>query len=307
MLEKAGPKVSICIPSYNYGHFISQAIDSVLAQTFIDFELIIFDNCSTDNTKEVAKAYVDRDVRISYFCNKTNIGMVGNWNECIKIAQGEYIKILCADDLLTPDCIEKCVQVLEENPAVTLVSSARLLVTRSLEPIKSLSYSSKFEIVDGQVATRRCLLEWNVIGEPTAALFRKACLTCGFNPNYRQAADVEMWFNLLKKGQYAYIPDTLCLLRMHEDQTTKLNTISAAVLYDDLQLAGEYIDNPEYRIPLYLRHRVKFFRSYSLWKSRGIEDKELTKKAIGRFYNLYLFFFLLALKNINKYFSTLCR
>jgi glycosyltransferase involved in cell wall biosynthesis len=77
------PKVSVVIPTYNYAHFLDETIQSVLNQTFLDFELIIVDNNSTDNTEEVVKNYLS-DNRVSFYKNDTNIGLVGNWNKCLE-------------------------------------------------------------------------------------------------------------------------------------------------------------------------------------------------------------------------------
>src|SRR5688572_12302291 len=119
---KANPKVSVLIPTYNYAHFLDETIQSVLDQTFTNFELVIVDNCSTDNTDEVVQKYLT-DTRISFYRNETNIGLVGNWNKCLDYARGEYIKYLCADDKFRPELLEKFVAVMDQNPGVSIMSS----------------------------------------------------------------------------------------------------------------------------------------------------------------------------------------
>ena len=134
------PKISVCIPTYNYGRFISASIESVLAQTFQDFELIIVDNCSTDDTEKIVSHYFSSCLKIKYVCNTENIGMTANWNRCLALSSGEYVKILCADDLLRPDCLQKSVEILDVNRNVELMATARLLVDENLLPGRTLRY-----------------------------------------------------------------------------------------------------------------------------------------------------------------------
>src|SRR6476660_8884800 len=106
-------KVSVCIPVYNGDRFIEAAIESVLDQTFKDFEIIIVDNQSTDNTVSLIKKYTDP--RIKFFQNDSNIGLIPNWNMAMSKASGEYIKILPADDLIYPQCLEWQVAILNND------------------------------------------------------------------------------------------------------------------------------------------------------------------------------------------------
>lgn len=116
------PKISVLIPTYNYGRFLDETIQSVLSQTYTDFELVVVDNCSTDNTIEVVQPYLV-DKRVRFYRNETNIGLVGNWNKCLELAQGEYIKFLCADDKFHPLLLQQFAAVMEQHPQVMLVTS----------------------------------------------------------------------------------------------------------------------------------------------------------------------------------------
>ena len=106
------PFFSICIPSYNLAHLITDAIDSVLAQSYPDFELLIQDDVSTDNIEVVINSY--NDPRILYEKNTDNLGIFGNLNKLCERARGRYIKILCADDMLTKDCLQIIHDVVSE-------------------------------------------------------------------------------------------------------------------------------------------------------------------------------------------------
>src|SRR5687768_14893088 len=95
--NKDSPRVSVLIPTYNYARYLDEAIQSAIRQTFTDFEIIIVDNNSTDNTAEVISKYLT-DPRIRYYRNKSNIGLINNFNRCLELATGQYIKFLLADD-----------------------------------------------------------------------------------------------------------------------------------------------------------------------------------------------------------------
>ena len=134
------PRVSVCIPAYNNAHFLAEAIESVLNQTFEQFELLIIDDCSTDATREIADAYAANDDRIVFHANSVNLGMVANWNACLQQSRGEYIKYLFGDDLLaSPDALLNMVTVLDGDPAVSLVASARNLIDEHSAKVGTVS------------------------------------------------------------------------------------------------------------------------------------------------------------------------
>jgi len=236
------PKASVCIPTYNYGRYIPDAIESVLGQTFSDFELLVVDNCSTDNTRELVENYARKDARVAYFCNEANLGMVGNWNRCLEHACGEYVKILCADDVLARDCLERQVLELEKDPEVVLVSCVRQMTTVDLLPIKELRYGESYAVIDGADAIHRCFDYGNLIGEPTAVLFRRNAAERGFDPAYSQLIDQEMWYYLLRKGKMVFVPETLCLFRQHEQQGTADSIRSLSFVDDEFLLYRRYAD-----------------------------------------------------------------
>ena len=115
--------VSVIMPAYNAGKYIEQAIQCILAQTYTNWELLIADDASTDNTNEIIKRYALKDSRIKCFQNGTNIGYLKTWNKLIKIAEGDFITFLDADDLCTADRINILYNYLEENPDVKIVGS----------------------------------------------------------------------------------------------------------------------------------------------------------------------------------------
>lgn len=109
------PRVSIGLPVYNGEPFLQQALDSLLRQTYTDFELIISDNASTDSTGEICRAYAARDSRIHYYRNAQNIGVDRNFNRTFTLSQGEYFRWAAADDLCAPTLLEQSVEVLDRR------------------------------------------------------------------------------------------------------------------------------------------------------------------------------------------------
>ena len=119
----AEPLVSVCIPTYNRAEFLEETIESVLAQTFTDYEIVISDNCSTDNTEEVVQKYVANGHNIRYQRSDETVVACSNINRSLLLAEGKYIKLLFSDDKLAPACLEKFVDIMEKNPNVSLVTS----------------------------------------------------------------------------------------------------------------------------------------------------------------------------------------
>jgi len=120
MMNNTHPRVSIGMPVYNGAEYIREAIDSILAQTFTNFELIISDNASTDDTEEICRSYVAKDPRISYYRNEQNMGATWNMSRVVELARGEYFKWAHHDDTCAPTFLERCVEVLDREPSVIL-------------------------------------------------------------------------------------------------------------------------------------------------------------------------------------------
>src|SRR5262245_36537007 len=113
-------RVTTGMPVRNGQRFIRQAIDSLLAQTYRHFELIICDNASTDQTEVICREVAERDARIRYFRNQENIGPAGNHNKCFNLSRGEYFRWHAHDDMCAPTYLQRCVEVLDADPGVVI-------------------------------------------------------------------------------------------------------------------------------------------------------------------------------------------
>lgn len=245
----ANPKVSVLIPAYNYAHYLGEAIESVLAQTYGDFEIIVMDNCSEDNTEEVVRSYTEKDARVLYFKNSSNIGMYRNYNQSLLYASGEYIKFLNADDTFEPTLLEKFVNVMESDPSISVVTSYRK------------HFGSKNDILipphKGRIEAREAILSslryGNWIGEPTTVMIRRANLNLGlFDISLLMFADQDMWLRHLRVGDLYVIDEVLSSFRIHEEQgTVHLNSDQGKRAFNALQYA-------EYRRNAILNHRFGY-------------------------------------------------
>ena len=186
------PKVSVCIPAFNAAEYLRQAVESALGQSYRDFEIVIVDNCSTDQTGALVDEMLKKsNGRIRYYKNDRNIGLVGNFNRCLEYAKGAYIKFLCADDLLLIGCLERMVAGLDAYPSVKLASSSRLVIDEHSNELGIRRYKNGDAIVRGNQAITRCLFGGNYIGEPTAVMFRKSDLKGGFREDMPQLSDMD--------------------------------------------------------------------------------------------------------------------
>ena len=239
------PKVSVLVPTYNYARFLPEAIDSVLSQDFADFELVISDDASTDNSAEIIRSYAARDPRIRAHCHAQNLGMAANWNWCLGEARGEYVKYLFGDDrLASPRALGRLAALLDAAPSANLAVSARLILDEQSRAVEIWDELGAAGLHPGREVIVRCLRrDRNLIGEPSAVMFRRSAGLRGFDPAWRQLIDEEMWFHLLAAGDLAYDPEPLCAFRQHGAQQTVVNRDSHVSSEESLVMLARYLDD----------------------------------------------------------------
>ena len=238
------PSVSVLIPSYNYARYLPETIESVLSQNLRDFELVIFDDRSSDFSIEVLERYARRDERIRYRVNERNLGMVENWNACLGAARGKYVKFLHADDKLTRrTALEQMVALLEKHPGASLAACGREIIDESSRRVRTKGFAGRRLNLSGAEAIARSVGSGsNLIGEPSCVLFRRADAGRGFDVSYRQLVDLEMWFHLLRAGGLAFTPACLCAFRRHDSQQSSVNRASGAHADEFSELVAAYAD-----------------------------------------------------------------
>ncbi len=215
MPATAQPKVSIAIPLYNCESHIRETLESVLAQTFRDFELLVIDDHSTDHSAEIVQSL--EDSRIRYILNPKRLGFFGNWNRCLEEMRGTYCKLLPHDDPLEPTCLEKQVNVLDENPEVELVHCARRIIDPKGNVLTLRKQHESEGIKESNASLRRIVRSGtNPIGEPASVMFRQETKDRiqGFSDADMYSIDVEYWSRLLAEGKRYYIDQILCSFRV---------------------------------------------------------------------------------------------
>ncbi len=252
--------VSIVMPTYNYAQYLPEAIDSALAQNFSNFELIICDDASSDNSVEICQQYAKKDERILFVANTTNLGQAENLNYALSLAQGKYIKCLFADDtLMTSDALKRQIDILEHNPDITLVTSARTVINEHSQAVDHWGVlGSKDRSINGQTIKQRCAsTAKNLIGEPSATLFRRSDIDKQFDTHYSQLIDLEMWFHLLEKGNLYYIAEPLCSFRKHAAQISAENRKKGVLYAEQYQLFTQHFSGFFLQTLLFsLLHRI---------------------------------------------------
>lgn len=241
--RSAPPLVSLLIPVYNSGAYISAAIRSALAQDYPELEIIISDDASTDGSAAQIHALVRDDPRVRFVAQPRNLGMVANWNWCLAQARGTYVKFLFGDDVHTsPHSIARLVQLLDAHPLAVIATSARELIDGDSRPVGVWNHLRTPGWHPGQAVVSRCFLSGrNLIGEPSAVLLRRAALDRGFDPALRQLVDLEMWLHLLHRGDLVYTPEALVAFRQHARQQTQVNARHAVGQIESVGLIDRYL------------------------------------------------------------------
>ena len=255
------PFVSICIPTYNGAKYLRECLDSILAQTFTDFEVLLVDDQSSDETLSIVQEYAAKDERIYVKQNEQNLGLVGNWNRCIELAQGEWIKFVFQDDLIAPECLEKMLAVSKPNSSIICCRRNFILENSIPENMKIFfqniftlenlfSQSTEISASDYCEAVLNNI-GYNYVGEPTAVMLRRDVFHKfgTFNPHLVQICDFEYWTRIAVNTGIIYVPDTLATFRVHSNATSAKNhscrqyraqTLDPLILLHDFSLHFHY-------------------------------------------------------------------
>lgn len=213
------PVVSVVTPFHNTAEYLAECIESVLAQSFRDFEYILLDNCSTDDSRAIAERYAATDPRIRIAHNAQLLPQVPNYNRALTLISGHtrYVKVVQADDAIFPRCLEDMVAFADANPSVALVGS--YFHHRGVEPV---DMPHRAVVLPGRDACRKQLLEGVFLfGSPTTLLMR-ADLVRRRVPFYTEGhlhEDTEVCFELLRDHDFGFVPQLLSFMRIDPRST----------------------------------------------------------------------------------------
>ena len=226
------PRVSIGVPVYNGERFLAETLDSVLAQTFGDIEVIISDNASTDRTREICAEYQKRDSRVRYYRNDQNLGSTRNFNRTVDLATGEYFKSASADDLCAPELVSQCVSVLDAQPQVVLCYGRTTLIdehSRSTQP-----YEDRLDLRSPRPTERfrDALTKVRLVNVLQGVMRLRALRQTGLLGGY-VGSDVVLVVELTLYGQFHELPQRLFFRRLHSGAFSSLTSTESRQAFLD--------------------------------------------------------------------------
>jgi glycosyltransferase involved in cell wall biosynthesis len=271
-----GELVSVCLPVYNGEMFLKQCLDSILNQTYSQLEIIIVDDGSTDKTLEIVNSYKSEDSRVRVYQNQNNLGLVNNWNRCIELASGEWIKFIFQDDYVTLDMIERMMYFASIENKFIVCNREFTFEEEVADEIKNLYTIGRFDL--GKIFSldhpafinkekmNKMILKWryrNYIGEPTVVLFHKSAINeIGlFNNQFGQICDLDYWLRLSSSYGVFYIPETLAWFRVHNKSTSSENRKQKRELVDYIIIHYEFLYGKNYES---FRHSINAYQKFKL-------------------------------------------
>ncbi|HEY6770491.1 MAG TPA: glycosyltransferase family 2 protein [Candidatus Sulfotelmatobacter sp.] len=246
------PLVSVVVPVYNEERFLGECIESILAQSYANWECVIVNNCSSDGSREIAQRYADSDRRIRVHDNQRFVRAVPNFNGALRQISSscKYVKIVFADDLIFPECLERMVEVAEQNPTAGIIGAYGLQGPDVMWT--GLPYPSR--LISGREICRKLFLDdLYVFGTGTSLLFR-ADLVRERDPFYNESnlhADSETCCALLANCDFGFVHQVLTFTRVRPNSlfqfSRAMNTLIAGRLYDLVHYGRQCLTEEEYR------------------------------------------------------------
>ncbi len=214
------PPVSVAIPTYNGGLFLREAIESVLNQSWRDFELVVCDDASSDNTLDVVRSF--HDPRLRLFTNNTRLGLAPNWNRCLELCHGQYVVVFHQDDVMLPDNLARKKDVLDRDAGVGWVYSRAQYVDGLGRPLTAEQcYAVEGEPEDRRTEGRRAFESMLLrLDNPVccpSVMFRARCAEAAgnFDESLPFTTDLEFWMRLSLFGDVQYLAEPLIKYRWH--------------------------------------------------------------------------------------------
>ena len=245
------PEVSVIIPTYNSAHYVTEAVDSVLGQSYRDFEIVVIDDGSTDDTRSVMSRY-GSPVR---YLRQPNGGVAEARNRGIEESRGRYVAFLDADDTWAPNKLEQQVEALRNDPGRKACYTAVTVTDADLTPV-SVTRSRR----RGR-AMEDLLYLGNVVGTPSTVICERALLQSagGFDLSLSQCADWDMWIRLAARTDFLYLDEPLVKYRVH---ATNMSRNAALLEEDSLRVLEKSFDMPGLPAALRSRRRAAFAHNY---------------------------------------------
>jgi glycosyltransferase involved in cell wall biosynthesis len=264
--------ISIILPTYNGEEFVGEAIESVLKQNYENYELIIVDDGSIDNTPDIIHEY-SKSSKIQVFIHENNIGQAKNCNFGLNQARGTFVKLLGQDDVLMPTYLSEVHSIFQRNNQVSLVCSFEKSIGKSGK-IRALNEIPAIGELSGFQVQKHLLNNGNWVGGPTATMFRKETLdSVGvFNPDMKCSLDLDLWFRILSQGNLYVIPKILYSCRVHSKQESNICFKKLGFIKDKIKI----LHNIEHKRSNYGRLYTTLKRSTSETLMKRLIIKSVT-------------------------------
>jgi glycosyltransferase involved in cell wall biosynthesis len=215
------PTVSIVVPAYNNADYIERTMNSILAQSHSDLEIIVADHSSTDNTWELLQQYAG-DPRVTLLQTEAGGGALANWNRVSKAAHGDYLKLVCGDDLVHTDIVAAQLAALEATPSATFAASPRDIIDANDQPIvKNRGLAGLHGTVPGEQAVRRTVVSGtNIFGEPACVMMKRDVLerVGWWDSAYPYLIDEATYVRVLLEGDLVVVDRPLAGFRVSDSQ-----------------------------------------------------------------------------------------
>jgi len=215
------PPVTVVTIVYNGDKYLAECIESVLAQTYRNFEYVIVNNCSTDRTLEIARDYAAKDDRIRVVCNDRHVGVMENYNIGFRTLSSEskYCKMVDADDWITPDCLSKMVRVMEAYPTIAIAGAYQL----EGDKVQWTGLPPGIERISGKEACRISLIDdLSIFGPPTSNLYRSDLVRSHvpFFSVLERHGDICANYEYLQPYDFGFVHEPLSVRRVHHGRET---------------------------------------------------------------------------------------
>lgn len=288
------PKVSVIVPNYNHARYLTQRIDSILNQTFQDFELILLDDCSTDNSREVLKSYLSNPHVTQLVLNETNGGSpFAQWNKGIELAKGEWIWIAESDDWAETDFLEVMLSELENHPACGL-AYASVHYMRDGNEAWQTKYTGKVIECYGDVFIKEKLLYGNQIVNVSMTMFKKELY---FNIDHtlynkmRLCGDWYFYTLLCEKTSVLHVDKPLTFYRMHSENTSSSAEHQGLTFMEGIRVIDYICESMDVKPWVYSCHWGKMLSKYKSLYDIQTQEMERVKRVLRKRHSLILFYY----------------
>jgi glycosyltransferase involved in cell wall biosynthesis len=259
------PKISLVMPIYNSEKFLDESIESILNQTFQDFELVLVNDKSTDNSLRIIKEYMKKDKRIKLINNKENLGSVKSRNKGLKVAKGKYVAVLDSDDISLSKRFKIQHDYLEKNPHIFLVGSSAIYIGEKGKEIRRFRKYDNYKILGWRFFKSCGMIHSTVMFRNTPDV--------SYNEEFKSAHDYNFYLDILAQGKnITNIPLFLIKHRVHQGSAHTTNTKKQEFFRD--KAIKEHM---QFKPKLSLIKKIAYSFKLFLFYLKTFDEKKITK------------------------------